>query len=193
LYNRNGRGVYKQNNATTGTLLAHLGKEGDDLVVNLGSQGDRIYCNAEKSCSITAQGGGGGARTGIYFNDADYEKSKQALCDAFQTDNLLEAIENIIDREGIEALLRQGYELHINGVRRLTPLECERLMGYEDYWTATAITGKDGKTKTISDNARYRALGNSVAVPCVIFLLERLKHSHFRQGGTDEHSGKQPG
>lgn len=43
-------------------------------------------------------------------------------------------------------------------VRRLIPLECERLMGFPDYWTD--IPGA-------SDSARYRALGNSVAVPCV--------------------------
>jgi DNA (cytosine-5)-methyltransferase 1 len=179
LFNRSGRGVYRESDLT-GTLLAHLGKQGDDLVVNLGSQGDRIYCNAEKSCSITAQGGGGGARTGIYFNDFDFAKSKQALCDAFQTDNPLAAIEEIIESEGIEELLRRGYELHINGVRRLTPLECERLMGYGNYYTNPGIIGKDGKPKAISDNARYRALGNPVCVPCVVFLLERLKHYHFK-------------
>ena len=47
-------------------------------------------------------------------------------------------------------------------VRRLIPLECERLMGFPDYWTD--IPGA-------SDSARYRALGNSVAVPCVDFIL----------------------
>ncbi len=187
LYNRAGFGFYKESDVA-GTLVAHLAKEADDLVVNLGSQGDRIYCNADKSCSITAQGGGGGAKTGMYFNDADYKKSRQALCETFHTDNPLEAIEEIIKSEGIEKLLRQGYELRVNGVRRLTPLECERLMGYEDNWTDPGITGKDGKIQAISDSARYRALGNSVAVPCVIFLLERLKYRHFRQGGNDEYS-----
>jgi site-specific DNA-cytosine methylase len=91
------------------------------------------------------------------------------------TENLLETIENIVDKEGIEHLLKEGCELHINGVRRLTPLECERLMGYADGWTNLGMVGKNGETKAISDNARYKALGNSVAVPCVIFLLERLK------------------
>ena len=47
-------------------------------------------------------------------------------------------------------------------VRRLIPLECERLMGFPDYWT---------DIPKASDSARYRALGNSVAVPCVDFIL----------------------
>lgn len=46
-------------------------------------------------------------------------------------------------------------------VRRLTPLECERLDGFPDGWTRYGASGKE-----ISDNARYMALGNSIAVPC---------------------------
>ncbi len=45
-------------------------------------------------------------------------------------------------------------------VRRLTPLECERLQGYPDGWTASE-----------SDSARYKALGNSVALPCVDYIM----------------------
>ena len=46
-------------------------------------------------------------------------------------------------------------------VRRLTPLECERLQGFPDGWTKYGASGKE-----MSDNARYMALGNSIAVPC---------------------------
>lgn len=46
-------------------------------------------------------------------------------------------------------------------VRRLTPLECERLDGFPDYWTKYGASGRE-----MSDNARYMALGNSIAVPC---------------------------
>ena len=51
-------------------------------------------------------------------------------------------------------------------IRRLTPLECERLQGFPDEWTG--ISGA-------SDSARYRALGNSVAVPCVEFIMKSLR------------------
>lgn len=48
-------------------------------------------------------------------------------------------------------------------VRRLTPLECERLQGFPDNWTAGE-----------SDNARYKALGNSVALPCVDYIMSGI-------------------
>lgn len=54
------------------------------------------------------------------------------------------------------------------GVRRLTPLECERLQGLTDDWTATS----NGEPQ--SDSARYRQLGNSVAVPCVEWITKRI-------------------
>ena len=57
-------------------------------------------------------------------------------------------------------------------VRRLTPLECERLQGFPDGWTEY---GYDGRA--ISDHQRYRVLGNSVAVPCVSFLMESIKEA----------------
>ena len=50
-------------------------------------------------------------------------------------------------------------------IRRLTPLECERLQGFPDGWTD--IPGA-------SDSAGYKALGNSVAIPCVEFIMSRI-------------------
>ncbi len=54
-------------------------------------------------------------------------------------------------------------DLPILLIRRLTPLECERLQGFPDGWTD--IPGA-------SDSARYKALGNSVAIPCVDFVIK---------------------
>ena len=50
-------------------------------------------------------------------------------------------------------------------IRRLTPLECERLQGFPDNWTAIP---------NASDSARYKALGNSVAIPCVDYVLRGI-------------------
>ena len=50
-------------------------------------------------------------------------------------------------------------------IRRLTPRECERLQGFPDDWTA--LPGA-------ADSPRYRALGNSVAIPCVEFLMRGM-------------------
>ena len=53
----------------------------------------------------------------------------------------------------------------VNLIRRLTPLECERLQGFPDRWT---------NIPSASDSARYKALGNSVAIPCVEFVMQGI-------------------
>ena len=50
-------------------------------------------------------------------------------------------------------------------IRRLTALECERLQGFPDGWTGIP---------NASDSARYKALGNSVAIPCVEFIISQI-------------------
>ena len=62
-------------------------------------------------------------------------------------------------------LVCQKSETYAYLIRRLTPLECERLQGFPDGWTD--IPGA-------SDSARYKALGNSVAIPCVDFVMQCL-------------------
>lgn len=61
-------------------------------------------------------------------------------------------------------------------VRRLTPLECERLQGFPDYWTEIGgWTDKKGRYhKESTDGARYKALGNSIAIPPWFYVLQRL-------------------
>lgn len=54
-------------------------------------------------------------------------------------------------------------------VRRLTPRECERLQGFPDDYTAIPFRGKPA-----ADSPRYRALGNSMAVPVVRWIAERI-------------------
>ena len=104
-------------------------------VVDFGRIADRIYINADKSVTLQVQGGGGGAKTGLYcFTDKTV-------------------------------------------VRRLTPLECERLQGFPDGWTDIGgYTDTHGKTKLTADNARYKALGNSIAIPPWTWVLSRLNN-----------------
>jgi DNA (cytosine-5)-methyltransferase 1 len=60
-------------------------------------------------------------------------------------------------------------------VRRLTPLECERLQGYPDGWTDIGEwTDSNGKKRQTSDAARYKALGNSISLPNWRWVLKRL-------------------
>jgi DNA (cytosine-5)-methyltransferase 1 len=57
--------------------------------------------------------------------------------------------------------------------RRLTPLECERLMSWPDQWTATGRK-EDGTEYALSDTARYRLCGNGVGSVCVAWFAQRL-------------------
>ena len=60
-------------------------------------------------------------------------------------------------------------------VRRLTPLECERLQGYPDGWTDIGEwTDSNGKKRQTSDASRYKALGNSISLPNWKWVLKRI-------------------
>ena len=72
----------------------------------------------------------------------------------------LKAKGNLSNREDSDTLVPQHKQ-----VRRLTPLECERLQGYPDNYTN--IPGA-------SDSARYKALGNSFAIPNALFVIKAI-------------------
>jgi len=70
------------------------------------------------------------------------------------------------DSTGISPTLTSGdklISLQNKRVRRLTPIECERLQGFPDNYT-----------QGISDTQRYKCLGNAVTVPVIEFIVERL-------------------
>jgi len=64
------------------------------------------------------------------------------------------------------------------GVRRLTPRECERLQGFPDDWTQVPFNGRP-----MSDSARYKMIGNAVAVPVVQWIIRRLAAAGVRTMG----------
>ena len=69
-------------------------------------------------------------------------------------------------------------------VRKLTPIECERLQGFPDNWTDIGEwTDSKGKKRVTSDSVRYKALGNSIATPQWKWIAERLK-SYLGDGAT---------
>lgn len=79
-------------------------------------------------------------------------------------------------------------------VRRLTPRECERLMGLPDDWTLVPLkTCKNGRIRMTADSGRYRLCGNAVAVPVVTWIARRLARAdamktnprpHLRRGSS---------
>ena len=86
-------------------------------------------------------------------------------------------------KDATDLILKGGGNLN-TAVRRLTPLECERLQGYPDGWTAIGewdentleryYIDSSGKRKKVTDSARYKALGNSIALPFWRYLARRI-------------------
>ena len=67
-------------------------------------------------------------------------------------------------------------------VRRLTPMECERLQGYPDGWTDIGEwTDTKGKKHKAADSPRYKALGNSIALPQWFWIVQKMK-PYMRDG-----------
>lgn len=83
---------------------------------------------------------------------------------------------------------RYGRSLNANAVirqqdqvRRLTPLECERLQGFPDYWTDIGdYTDTTGKKRKTADAPRYKAIGNSIALPPWRWVLKRIAAQYER-------------
>lgn len=100
-------------------------------------------------------------------------------CNAKFAPTFAEEIQPPLAAKGAGAV-QYGYS-----IRRLTPLECERLQGYPDGWTDIgAWTDSKGKPhKESTDSARYRACGNSIALPPWRFVLGRLAE-HLEPGAT---------
>ena len=82
----------------------------------------------------------------------------------------------------LQAKSTGGQSLNLNNVvreamtvRRLTPLECERLQGFTDGWTDIGEwVDSKGKKRQTTDSGRYKALGNSIALPPWKWVLKRL-------------------
>lgn len=82
---------------------------------------------------------------------------------------------NGFDESGVSYTLTKS-DIHAvsahNIVRRLTPVECERLQGFQDFHTRISWRGKDAAD--CPDGPRYRAIGNSMAVPVMRWIGERV-------------------
>ena len=89
--------------------------------------------------------------------------------DAFRADHIAstESARQHKDATDLVMNVMQKLKQPIQLIRRLIPLECERLQGFPDGWT---------NVPDASDSPRYKALGNSVAVPCVMFLMQGIRY-----------------
>lgn len=83
---------------------------------------------------------------------------------------------NAIGSDGVgDSLDGHSYDVikSRNKIRRLTPVECERLQGFYDNWTKEGID-ENGNTVQISDTQRYKVLGNAVTVNVIESIMARL-------------------
>ena len=107
----------------------------------------------------------------------DY-KQPQAVCVGNgQVDQLRES-ETV---GALNCMHDQQAVIHNSIIRRLTPMECERLQGYPDGWTDIGEwTDSKGKKHQSADSLRYKALGNSIALPFWEWMAQRIVNTYDR-------------
>lgn len=194
VYHSNHRSSPPKEHDKCPTLLAWMGTGGNNVPMIIDSeyyeshpQDSRIKGPCEIANSVVAKYGTGGGNTpivlehssyNITFNDANGTRKDRPHggCYINETET-----SNAITTGGVgdtRVIERNQSE---SKVRRLTPLECERLQGFPDNWTLIEYRGK-AKNKC-PKSPRYKALGNSMAVPVMRFIglgileLEKKEHT----------------
>ena len=142
--------------------------------INKGGQGDRIYSPDGKSVNLSAHGGGRGAKTGLYavgFIVPEATKKGYAIATEGQSVDLSfpnsktrrgrvgNKVKNIMTQQNIGVV--QDMQ-----IRKLTPVECERLQGLPDNYT-----------EGVSNSQRYKTLGNAFNVDVVAHILSFIPKS----------------
>ncbi len=151
-------------------------KRGLDVMGFVGKdkQATRVYNIEGVATTLCANGGGWGAKTGLYqvpsANKRGYEIAEEG--DSIRLAHIgSKTGRGRVGKQRSQTLVTGGdmYTVQNSNIRRLTPLECERLQGFPDNWTQC---GKDGKL--ISDNQRYKCLGNAVTVNVIEEIIKRM-------------------
>ena len=157
-----------------------IGKEGDPSPTL--TAGDRHGVMCGNQVPLTYQDVTGtlspGAHAGSYNGQDAY--NDMLVCGASpDVAHALRAKANCAYREDAET-----YPVQNMVVRRLTPMECERLQGFPDHWTDIGEwTDEKGKKRKDADSPRYKALGNSIALPFWDWMLRRMAR-YLPEGAT---------
>lgn len=155
---------------TTGTLSpgAHAGSYNGQDAYN-----DMLVVSSEISPTLRAK-----ANDPYREDMAAYIASVDCrnFCEGGETNGTLQAKESGGQSLNLNNTVRQNMV-----VRRLTPMECERLQGYPDGWTNIGEwRDRKGKLRKPSDSPRYKACGNSIALPFWDFLAKRISAQYLR-------------
>ena len=158
-------------------VIRCCGEVSPSLQARMGTGGNQIPLTYQETTGTLSPG----AHPGSYNGQDAY--NDMLVCGAAVPDiaHTLKAKANCDFREDSET-----YPVQNRVVRRLTPLECERLQGFPDGWTdigdwvKTDKRGRKIKVKGSADSPRYKALGNSIALPPWKWLLKRLCGNYER-------------
>ena len=144
------------------TITAAAGMSGNNQPVLFENHGvDSRYTGPRPvSPTLSARAGTGGSNLPLVEQDAVIFSRQRA--DKFAPSDMASTESARQHKDATDLIYQAAGTGTPQLIRRLTPLECERLQGFPDGWTA--LPGA-------SDSARYRALGNSVAIPCVEFIM----------------------
>ena len=130
------------------------------------SQANRVYYIHDKAVTLCGSAGGGAAKMGQYlFGCLTPDRvNKRQNGQRFNEGDKFYTL-TAQDKHGV---LVEGY------IRKLTPIECERLQTLEDGFTANGIDQKTGKVVPISNTQRYKVLGNGWTVDVIAHILKSL-------------------
>lgn len=151
------------------SLQARMGTGGNQIPLTYQMQGFGDYCEGEVASSCKQR---------------DFKDSTDLVCavdcrnfrEGGETNGTLQAKSNGGISYNLQNTVRTGMI-----VRRLTPLECERLQGFPDGWTDIGDwMDSKGKRHKDADSPRYKALGNSIALPFWDFLAKRISAQYLR-------------
>ena len=155
---------------TTGTLSpgAHAGSYNGQDAYN-----DMLVVSSEISPTLRAKGNDPYREDmAAYIASVDCRNFREGG----ETNGTLQAKSNGGISYNLQNTMRTGMI-----VRRLTPMECERLQGFPDGWTDIGEwRDSKGKLRKPSDSPRYKALGNSIALPFWDFLAKRISAQYLR-------------
>ncbi len=155
-------------------VIRECGEQAPSLQARMGTGGNQVPLTYQDVTGTLSPG----AHAGSYNGQDTY--NDMLVCGATpDVAHALRAKANCAYREDAET-----YPVQNMVVRRLTPMECERLQGFPDHWTDIGewIDGK-GKRHKPSDSPRYKALGNSIALPFWDWMLRRMAR-YLPEGAT---------
>lgn len=131
-------------------------------------QDSRVKDLGEICCTVTARFGTGGNNQPIICIESNLTPGESQARRIYSASGIYPSLTSREKAGGDQTAVLTG------AVRRMTPLECERLQGYPDGWTDIPDTEVNGKKVKASDSARYKALGNSIALPFWTWMFERM-------------------